>query len=149
MSLHVHKTRETFLQCLLHECGGNFLQVESSSQILRSKKVFETMGPVDSEVSKMHEAEVHEAEVHVFSDSVPHLYRCRLPKSALNLPDIKFTRRWNQYLEQYTESARRIDGEQIQFRFHIFLGSKIDGQHFSPEDCPHDICRNFGFILER
>ena len=33
-----------------------------------------------------------------------------------------FTKRWNDYLEQYTESTRRIDGEKLQFVFHIFLG---------------------------
>ena len=43
----------------------NFLQVEYSSQIVRDRKVCGTIGPVDSALAKM-----HEAEVHVFSDSV-------------------------------------------------------------------------------
>ena len=39
---------------------GNILQIESSFQILRSRKVCETSGPVDTELSKMFEAEVLE-----------------------------------------------------------------------------------------
>ena len=65
----------------------------------------------------------------------------------------KFAKRWNDYLEQYKESARRIDGEKIQLVFHIFLDKKTneivleidqwirqgqgeDGQSFTPETCP-------------
>ena len=51
---------------------------------------------------------MHEAEVHVFSDVV----LC-MGKQAMNEPEIKFTRRWNDYLEQYRKSARMVDGEKI------------------------------------
>ena len=68
---------------------GNFLQVESSSQISRVRKVFETIGPVDKELSKM-----HETEVHVISDSV----LC-LGKQEMNMPEIKFNIRWKEHLE--------------------------------------------------
>ena len=95
---------------------GNLLQIESSSQICETKKVCETIRPVDSEVSKM-----HEAEVHVFSDSV-----LRLGKSAMNEPEIKLTKRWIEYLVHCKESARRFDAEQTQFNFHKFPGSKTN-----------------------
>ena len=39
----------------------------------------------------------------------------------MNEPEVKFTKVWNEYLEQYRESARRVDGENIQFVFLIFL----------------------------
>ena len=48
-------------------------------QSCEAKKVCETTGPVDNELSKM-----HEAEVHVFSDSV----LC-LGNQAMNMPDTK------------------------------------------------------------
>ena len=32
----------------------------------------------------------------------------------MNEPEIKFTRRWNDYLEQYRKSARMVDGEKIE-----------------------------------
>ena len=44
----------------------------------------------------------------------------------MNEPEIKFTKRWNDCLEQYRESGRRIDGEKFQFVFHIFLGKKTN-----------------------
>ena len=62
---------------------------------------------------------MHDVEVHVFPDSV-----LRIRKQAMNKPKLKFTTRWNDYLEQYRKSARKIDGEQIQFRLLIFLGAK-------------------------
>ena len=68
---------------------GNFLQVEYWSQISRVRKVFETIGPVDKELSKM-----HETEVHVISDSV----LC-LGKQEMNMPEIKFNIRWKEHLE--------------------------------------------------
>ena len=49
----------------LQKAEGNFLQVDTSSPILRKLRVCETPGPFDGELSKM-----HEAEVHLFSDSV-------------------------------------------------------------------------------
>ena len=44
----------------------------------------------------------------------------------MNEPGIKFTKRWNHNLEQYRESARRMDGEQVQYIFQNFPGSKIE-----------------------
>ena len=41
----------------------------------------------------------------------------------------RFNKRWNEYLEQYRESAKMIDGEQIQFGFHMFLGERDSAQH--------------------
>ena len=94
----------------------NFLQVESLCQISRNKKVRETHGPIENELSK-----VHETEVHVFSDSVV----C-LGKSAMNMPEIKFTERWKEHLEYYKDTAKRIDGKHIQFIFHILPGAKTN-----------------------
>ena len=37
------------------------------------------------------------------------------------MPEVQFNIRLNEHLEQYTEAARRIDGEQNQIRFHTFL----------------------------
>ena len=59
------------------------------------------MGPVDNELSK-----VHEADVHVFSDSV----LC-LGKQAMNMPEIGFTEIWKEHLEYYKDTARRTDGK--------------------------------------
>ena len=89
-----------------------------SSTGLRTCKTkgFVTIGPVDTELSKK-----YEAEVHVFSESV----LC-MKKSAVNLPEIIFNKRWHGHLEQYRGSARRIDGEPIQVRFHQFLCSKTN-----------------------
>ena len=42
-------------------------------------------------------------------------------------PEVKFTQRWNDYPEQYRESAKRIDGEKVQFVFHLFLGKQTHG----------------------
>ena len=85
-------------------------------QILRNKSVCETTGPIDNELSKM-----HEAEVHVFSDSV----LCP-GKSATASSEIKFTERWKEHLEYYKETAKRIDGKHIQFKFHIVPGTKTN-----------------------
>ena len=93
---------------------------------------------------------MHDAEVHVFKDFI------YMGKAAMNEPDIKFTEKWKDYLEQYRESARSIDGEKIQFVFHILPGKKTneivreiaewirkgqgeDGQSFAPETCPHRV----------
>ena len=73
-----------------------------------------------------------------------------------NEPEMKFTKRWSDYLEQHKESARKIDGEKIQFICHILLTGKTneivreidqwirqsqakDGQRIAPETCPHRI----------
>ena len=40
-------------------------------------------------------------------------------KGAMNEPETKI---WNEYLEQYRESARRVDGEHIHFVLHILPG---------------------------
>ena len=66
MSFVVLKTRD-LLAGMLFTMGaeGNLLQIESPVQILRKKEIRETIGPVDIELSN-----VHEADVHVFSDSV-------------------------------------------------------------------------------
>ena len=48
---------------------------------------------------------------------------------TMNEPEIKFTKRWNEYLEQYRNSARTIDGQEIQFRFHIFLCAKTNEEN--------------------
>ena len=94
---------------------------------------------------------MHEAEVHVFSDSV----LC-MGQGAMNESEVMFTQRWNDYLGQYRESARRTGGEKSQFVFHIFLGAETndmvlridewirqgqgeDGQTFTPETCPHRV----------
>ena len=94
---------------------------------------------------------MHDAEIHVFSDAV-----LSMGKQAMNEPEINFTRRWNDYLEQYRKSARKIDGEKIQFIFHMLPGAKTndivleidewirqsqgeDGQNFTPETCPHRV----------
>ena len=42
----------------------------------------------------------------------------------MNEPVVKLTDRWNDYLEQHKESARIIDGEQVQFIFHIHPGKQ-------------------------
>ena len=83
---------------------------------MRNKKVCETIGPVDSELSQM-----HEAEVHVFQGSV----LC-VGNQAMNMPEIKLNVMWKEHLAHCMESARKIDGEQIQFIFHLFLGSKTN-----------------------
>ena len=44
----------------------------------------------------------------------------------MNEPDVKFTKRWNDYLEQYRESAGRIDGERIQFMLQMLRGETND-----------------------
>ena len=110
--------RRNFFAGMLHlqRAKGNLLQVDTSSQILRKQIVCETISLFDGELSKM-----HDAEVHVFSDSV----LC-MGKGAMNEPEVKFTKIWNECLEQYRESARRIDGEKIQFAFFILPGKMND-----------------------
>ena len=94
---------------------------------------------------------MHDAEVHVFSDSV-----LSMGEGAMSEPEVKFTNRRTDYLEQYRESVRRIDGEEIQFVSHIILGKKTneivrqidewirqgqreDGQTFTHETCDHRV----------
>ena len=89
--------------------AGDFLQVVTSSQILREERVCETMGPLQV-LSKMHEAEV------------PDSLLC-LGKRTMNEPEIKFLR-WDVCLEQYKETASRTDGAKVQFVFHFFLVPK-------------------------
>ena len=108
--------------------------------------VCETTSPFDRELSKM-----HDAEVHFFSESVT----C-MRKGTMKEPVIKLTNRWNDYLEQYKESARIIDGEQVQFIFHIHPdkqtnaivremdgwirhGQGEDEQFFTLETCSHGV----------
>ena len=72
------------------------------------------------------------------------------------MPEIKFTERWNEQLACYKETAKIIDGESIQVRFHTFLGcetnkivlknderirrgSGADGQFVTPGTGPHRI----------
>ena len=147
MSFRYSRPEELACKNALHnECGGNLLQIESPCQVLRNKEVCETIGPVDNELSK-----VHKADVHVFSDSV----LC-LGKQAMNMPEIKFTERWKEHLEQYRESARMIDGDKVQFVFHTSLGRKTNeivreidewirqgqgeyGHRVTPETCPHRV----------
>ena len=101
----VLKTRGIFLQGALSPEGGGtpLASCGTASQILRKQRGCEIMSPFDGELSKM-----HEAEVHVFSEVV----LC-MGKQAMNEPEIKFTGRWNDYLEQYRKSARMVDGERI------------------------------------
>ena len=72
---------------------GNLLEIESSLFILRSNKVCDTIGPVDSECSTM-----YDAKVHVFSDSVP----C-LGGQAMKMSEIKFHARSKEHLVHYKE----------------------------------------------
>ena len=80
----------------LQECPSPWMWMETSCrlipQILREKRVCETIGLFDSGLSKM-----HEAEVHVFLDAV----FCVSEKQAMNKPEIKFNNGWNDFLEQY------------------------------------------------
>ena len=97
----------------VQKAEGNLLQVDNSSQMLRKQRFCETTGPFDGELLI-----VHEAEVHVVSDS-----NLCMGKQTMNETEIKFiTKRWNAYLVQFWESARRVDGEQTQFLFHVFPG---------------------------
>ena len=47
-----------------------------------------------------------------------------LKKQAMNMPEEKLNKRWNDHIEQNSESTGRIDGEQIQFVFRMFPGKK-------------------------
>ena len=91
MVVRALRARGTFLQeCSSRLVGeGSLLLIESPSEIFRIKEVCETSGPVDNELSK-----VHEADVHVFSDSIP----C-LGGPAMNMSEIKFTERWTFQLQ--------------------------------------------------
>ena len=74
------------------------MQVDTTSQILKKQRICETIRLFDGELSKMHDAEVHGSCL------------C-IGKGAMNEPEIKVTKRWTDYLEQYRESARRRHGE--------------------------------------
>ena len=80
------KTRGTFLQ----ECSSKWVRRATSADPARrfksceAKRFVRQFGPVDIELSK-----VHEAEVHVFSDSV-----LWVGNQAMNMPEIKFNIRW-------------------------------------------------------
>ena len=100
----------------LQRANGNLLQVDTSSRILTKQRVCETNSLLVTELSKM-----HDAGVHVFSDSV----LC-IRKGAMNEPEVKFTKVWNEYLEQHRESVKKIDGEKIQFVLHILPGKMND-----------------------
>ena len=91
MSLLALTTRGFFFACLHfnQKAEGDLLQVDISSLIFKNKRVCETIGPFDGDLSKM-----HEVEVHVFSDSV----LC-LGRGTMSEPDAKFTKRLNGYLE--------------------------------------------------
>ena len=98
----------------LQKADRNFLQVDTSSQILRRQRVCEAISLFDGDLSKM-----HDANVHVFLDSVS----C-MGKGAVNEPVVKFTKRRTDYLEKNMECERRLDGEKIQFIFHILSWQK-------------------------
>ena len=125
---------------------GNLLQVDAASQILRKQRGCETISPVEGELSKM-----YDAEDHVFSDFV----LC-MGKGAMNEPEIKFANRWNDYLEQYRDSARIIMERRFTSYSTYFLAKRRtrscvrsmngfekaqgqDGQNFTPETCPHRV----------
>ena len=74
----------------------------------------------------------------------------------MNEPEVKFTKRRDDDLEQYRDSARRIDGGKVQFILHILLRKKTndivreiddwirqgqgeDGPHFGPETRPRRV----------
>ena len=42
----------------------------------------------------------------------------------MTTPEMKFTERWKEHLSNFKDTARKIDGEPIQFTYHIFLGAK-------------------------
>ena len=44
----------------------------------------------------------------------------------MNEAEIKFTNRWNDYVEQYKKSEVRNNREKVQFVFHMFPGKKTD-----------------------
>ena len=93
MSFIVHRSREILLQT----CSISRERRESSCNLilhLRSSgnRFCETIGLFDKELPNM-----HDAEVHVFSDSV----LC-MGQGAMNEPEVKFTKRWNDFNEQYS-----------------------------------------------
>ena len=42
----------------------------------------------------------------------------------MNTPEVKITEIWKDHLEYFKDTARIIDGRQVQFIFHIFLGGE-------------------------
>ena len=64
----------------------------------------------------MHDAEVQSSQIIVLC----------VREGAMNEAEVKFTQRWNDFLEQYMGTAWRIDGEKNQFVFDIFLGKKAN-----------------------
>ena len=93
------------------ECGGQPLADRVPISNLAKQTVCETIGPFDGELSK-----VHDADVHVFSHSLLFLGK--------HMREIKFTERWKEHLACCKDTAKRVDGEYIQFIFHMFLDSK-------------------------
>ena len=100
----------------LLQAAGNRLLTESPHEIMRNKKICETIGPIDNEVSRM-----DEAEVHIFSDSVS----C-MGEGASHMPDLRFTQMWKENLRNYQNVAMRINGTSIQFIFHMLPGATTD-----------------------
>ena len=146
MILRILRARRTFL----HECSSRWVRRATSCRLTPriksfAKEVCETIGPVDNELSK-----VHEAGFHVLSDSV-----IFLGKQALDMPEIKFTEGWKEHVG-YCKDTKNFSWNQIQFVFHLFFGAKTnemvlkldewmrqgqgrDGLTFSPEICFHRV----------
>ena len=118
MSFIVLKDTTDLLAGMLfvEKAEGSLMQVDISSQILRKQMVCDKISPFSGELSK-----VHEAKVHVFSDSV-----LLTRKGAMNEPEIKFTNRWNDYVEPYRESPRRNNREKVHFVFSILPSKKTN-----------------------
>ena len=87
---------------------GNLMQV-TSSEMLRNQRVCETIRFLDGDLSKMHEC-----------FQIPFYVQEKMN----NEQEIKFNKRWNDYLEHYMESARSILGQRILFIVHSFLVAK-------------------------
>ena len=82
----------------------------------KSKCLWDNLSFFDEGLSK-----VHDAEVHVFSDCV----LCK-GKGAMNEPEVKFTKRWTGYLEQYKELARKSKDKKLSSYSTYFLGRKTN-----------------------
>ena len=109
-------TRHDRLSCrnvLRRECGGNLLQVESSSHIFRSKKVCDTWSSRRCIVENARGRS------------------SRLVRLCSMYWKVGYDPAWSQIQHRVEWASRAIegiskdiDGEQRQFRFHLFLGSK-------------------------
>ena len=133
--LSVHRTTGIFLQ----ECSALRQRRETSCMSILHLKHWENKGFVRQLVfSKENCRKPHDAEVHVFSDSV----WC-MGKGAMSEPEVRFTWRWNDYLEQYRESAKRVswwipDSVRVP-HFLAGQGQGEDGQTPTPETYPHRV----------